>query len=1578
MRKVTEHPPEPAYHPRPPEPPRYLKPRWRKAVRILWIASLSVLGFVLLAIVSALVWLHTRSGAEELGRFVANETRNAVEGDLQVRALQVGGFLRLCALGVELRDPQGHQVLSADRACVSLAPIPLLRHRVEIREAQLERPWIEIAKVPGSSQTTLQRAIHPRKPPQPGSGGSPFAWRIEVRKLELRGGSVTFRPELGAEATFALRDLDVGQAHARYAADSAAAALSLSAQLSAPGEAPLTLGVDATLEGAAPTATVALKTLRLKLGESGFLASGSWDLARQAGEVRLRELVLIPKDVQTFAPRLPLEGALRGEIDLKSDGKTAWVDLRLQAGGGKIAGRLTSTLEKAPIWDVQLSTEKIDPGAISPRAPKGEVTSRVSLHGKGLPRFDEHGVTGDLAGTAHLGPARLDRVGPLVADLDASLQHRSAIVRAFTATALGLQIKAHGTASYDQISLDLDVRAPDLAQVGRAAGALRRGPTLPMSGSARLLAHVTGSPRAPQAEVQFRAPSLQLERSLAAEGLRVSGTLHGSLEAPDGSLRVAARRLSASAVDLGAPRIDLTLQWPWAHLRTEAKVADGTLEIAGDARIDEDMDGLVLSHFVVSYPGNSLQLAHDANVHFRDGLVLEPIDLVGEHGSVRLQAQVQPPPGRIDASVVVSKFQLDHLPQFALPKDLGLHGVVDATAVVQGPREHPDVDIRADVQGAGARFAGDLAVDAHAQAHLHRGVLQAQGWAAGGEILRLDFRGEVPVQVADLPPNAPIQFEARLAQVDLARLGETAKILALQQRGVHGIVDARVAASGTLSAPKATVALDAHGVGTAALQQIDARAGVLLENGALALDAQVLLGGDPAVGLKAQAPFDLARALRERGYLRGALERPLKADLAITDLPLERMAKSGILPEGSAGVVSLSARLAGTPLRPTLQLDTRGNDVSVGRLHGLAFQGELAIAEKIRATAGAQAQGDVVARLESSASLSGAELVQLVVRRGDEEAIEPLLDRAVSVDLQIPGLTIARASQLAGKEGFAEGRVTGHVTLSGTAARPQLIGQLRMLDLSKEARKLGGADLYVEASASGALLHLAVDPPGGGNMLGHVKLDANLGGRALLSRGTAALGDGRLAGDVRSKALDISFLSGLVHNLRRAGGTLDGALTVGGTLRRPVAQGDAHLRNGLFDVVGQGVYQDVGFDVSFSPKEAVIDRITGSVGSGTFSAILVASRRPAPGGSDPDRIEFTGEVHLGDDESVRARKAPGTDQPLSAGPVPLRQAGEQRADLSGELDVFGDYTGGLLTLNGKIPDARLVIKQLPDKKLPALKENPEVYLVRPGQRPHPPGRSPEEIEAEARARANATFRLHAHLDLEHLYVRAPDFEFPVRSKMSFEYDARHPESPTADGVVHVPQGWFSALGRRFTIEDAKIIETGGEIDNPELEVKAAFENPQAKVTITVTGSVRQPQLDMTSNPVMEQDQIAFFLATGRVQGRATQSGGGVDLSGAATSVVGALLFGQVRKELTDVLPVDVITIDTSAQGVSGASVGKYIGDRVFVGYHQRFVETPYENTVEGRLEYEITRAVSAAVTYGDRTKDFSVLYTKDF
>src|SRR5207302_1312104 len=219
---------------------------------------------------------------------------------------------------------------------------------------------------------------------------------------------------------------------------------------------------------------------------------------------------------------------------------------------------------------------------------------------------------------------------------------------------------------------------------------------------------------------------------------------------------------------------------------------------------------------------------------------------------------------------------------------LALHGVLDANAVVQGPRATPDFDLRADVRGVGARQAGELSLDGHVHAHVHRGVLQTDGWAAGSGIVRVDFQGELPIQaIATQPSNAPVQFEARLAQLDLAR------------------------------------------------------------------------------------------ALRDRTYLRGMLDRSLQADLAVTQLPLERLSRSGFLPPGSTGTVSLSARLGGTPRDPTLDMNTTGNDVTIGRLHALAFQGALAIKDKVQATLGAQSQGDVVARAEMAASLSGGELMEV-------------------------------------------------------------------------------------------------------------------------------------------------------------------------------------------------------------------------------------------------------------------------------------------------------------------------------------------------------------------------------------------------------------------------------------------------------------------------------------------------------------------------------------------------------------------------------------------------------------------------
>src|SRR5205823_9573004 len=109
----------------------------------------------------------------------------------------------------------------------------------------------------------------------------------------------------------------------------------------------------------------------------------------------------------------------------------------------------------------------------------------------------------------------------------------------------------------------------------------------------------------------------------------------------------------------------------------------------------------------------------------------------------------------------------------------------------------------------------------------------------------------------------------------------------------------------------------------------------------------------------------------------------------------------------------------------------------------------------------------------------------------------------------------------------------------------------------------------------------------------------------------------------------------------------------------------------------------------------------------------------------------------------------------------------------------------------------------------------------------PPGKEPEEVEAEIEAKQSAMFRLHAKLDIEHLYVAAEDFEFPVETHLTFDYDAKEPDAPTAEGTITVPQGTFSALGRRFVIDNAKITETGGDLNDPERDIPARVQNLQA-------------------------------------------------------------------------------------------------------------------------------------------------------
>ena len=89
--------------------------RLRKAGRGIAIALLAVLAAVVLAIVVVLIWLQTGMGASRLAGYVMQKARDAIQGELRVRAIHVSGLLHVCVDDVSLRDPDGHE---ADRKSV--------------------------------------------------------------------------------------------------------------------------------------------------------------------------------------------------------------------------------------------------------------------------------------------------------------------------------------------------------------------------------------------------------------------------------------------------------------------------------------------------------------------------------------------------------------------------------------------------------------------------------------------------------------------------------------------------------------------------------------------------------------------------------------------------------------------------------------------------------------------------------------------------------------------------------------------------------------------------------------------------------------------------------------------------------------------------------------------------------------------------------------------------------------------------------------------------------------------------------------------------------------------------------------------------------------------------------------------------------------------------------------------------------------------------------------------------------------------------------------------------------------------
>lgn len=177
--------------------------------------------------------------------------------------------------------------------------------------------------------------------------------------------------------------------------------------------------------------------------------------------------------------------------------------------------------------------------------------------------------------------------------------------------------------------------------------------------------------------------------------------------------------------------------------------------------------------------------------------------------------------------------------------------------------------------------------------------------------------------------------------------------------------------------------------------------------------------------------------------------------------------------------------------------------------------------------------------------------------------------------------------------------------------------------------------------------------------------------------------------------------------------------------------------------------------------------------------------------------------------------------------------------------------------------------------------------------------------------------------------------------------------PILLGSIQTIRGDYIFYGRSFKIEEGRLTFLGQPQINPRLDVRALYvsEATKFKITLLMTGTLRKPELKLSSDPPLEETDIISVLVTGAPL---STPGEQEDRKAAeAAKLFAANYFAEkVRQRLQGRLDVDVLRFKVAEGGETSLTVGQNVTEDLFVSYSHA-LGPEAERLV--RAEYELTR-----------------------
>ncbi|HXH07114.1 MAG TPA: translocation/assembly module TamB domain-containing protein, partial [Vicinamibacterales bacterium] len=173
------------------------------------------------------------------------------------------------------------------------------------------------------------------------------------------------------------------------------------------------------------------------------------------------------------------------------------------------------------------------------------------------------------------------------------------------------------------------------------------------------------------------------------------------------------------------------------------------------------------------------------------------------------------------------------------------------------------------------------------------------------------------------------------------------------------------------------------------------------------------------------------------------------------------------------------------------------------------------------------------------------------------------------------------------------------------------------------------------------------------------------------------------------------------------------------------------------------------------------------------------------------------------------------------------------------------------------------------------------------------------------------------------------------------------------GAVTTVRGFYEFQGRRFELERGGTIRFVGLGElNPTLDITASREIAGVIARVHVRGTLREPELDLSSSPPLPDADVLSLIVFNRSI-NSLEPGERISLAQRAGAIASGFVAAPLAESIGRALDVDLFEIEpTTVDGGFGAGItlGEQIGERLFVRLRQ---EVGPQDTTEFMIEYRL-------------------------